>query len=62
MMFNAVTHGASLFYERFLKTYMAYGGNRKYFLFGIGVIDIQPLTKYNVDLFASEINDTLLSM
>lgn len=62
MMFNAVTHGASMFYDRFLKTFMAYGGNRKSSLFGIRVIDIQPLTKNNVDLFALEIIETLLSM
>ena len=62
MMFNAVTHGASMFYDRFLKTFVAYGGNRTFSLFGIRVIDIRPLTKNNVDLFASEINETLLSM
>ncbi|MBR5231476.1 MAG: VanZ family protein [Clostridia bacterium] len=62
MMFNAVTHGASMFYDRFLKTYIAYGKNRNFSLFGIRVIDIQPLTRANVDLFATEINDVLLTM
>lgn len=62
MMFNAVTHGASMFYDRFMKTFIAYESNRKFSLFGIRVIDIQPLTKSNVDLFASEINETLLAM
>ena len=62
MMFNAVTHGASMFYDRFLKTFVAYGRNRKFSVFGIRVIDIQPLTKANVDLFAAEISETLLSM
>lgn len=62
MMFNAVTHGSSMFYDRFLKTFIAYGSNRNFSLFGIKVIDIQPLTKANVDLFSSEISQTLLSM
>ena len=62
MMFNAVTHGASMFYDRFLKTFVAYGSNREFSLFGIRVIDIKPLTKENVDLFAAEISETLLSM
>jgi hypothetical protein len=62
MMFNAVTHGASMFYDRFLKTFVAYGSNRSFSLFGIRVIDIQPLTKSSVDLFAAEISETLLSM
>lgn len=62
MMFNAVTRGSSMFYDRFLKTFIAYGRNRNFSLFGIKVIDIQPLTKANVDLFSSEISQTLLSM
>lgn len=62
MMFNAVTHGASMFYDRFLNTYMAYGSNRNYSLFGIRVIDIQPLTAENVDLFSAKISDALLAM
>ena len=62
MMFNAVTHGASMFYDRFLKTFVAYGSNRNFSLYGIRVIDIQPLTSVHVDLFATEITETLLSM
>lgn len=62
MMFNAVTHGASMFYDRFLKTFVAYGSNRSFSLFGIRVIDIQPLTRSSVDLFAAEISETLFVM
>lgn len=62
MMFNAVTNGASMFYDRFLKTYVAYARNRRFSLFGIRVINIQPLTTGNVDLFSAEICDTLRSM
>jgi glycopeptide antibiotics resistance protein len=62
MMFNAVTHGSSMFYDRFWKTFVAYGHNRNFSLFGIKVIDIQPLTKANVDLFSAEISQTLTSM
>lgn len=62
MMFNAVTHGASMFYDRFLKTFVACGSNRSFSLFGSRVIDMQPLTKSSVDLFTVEISETLLSM
>ena len=62
MMFNAVTRGSSMFYDRFMKTFLAYGKNKNFSLFGIKVIDIQLLTKANVDLFSSEISDTLISM
>ena len=59
MMFNAVTHGASMFYDRFFKTCLVYGSNREFSLFGIKVIDIQPLTRSNVDLFSEKICKTL---
>ena len=62
MMFNAVTHGSSMFYDRLLHTYIAYGSNRKFSLFGIRVIDIQPLTDKNVDLLSAEICDALYAM
>lgn len=62
MMFNAVTHGASMFYDRFFKTYLAYGSNRKFSMFGIRVIDIQPLSANNVDLFSNEICEVLSAM
>ena len=59
MMFNGVTRGSSMFYDRFLKTFVAYSRNRNYSVFGIKVIDIQPLTKANVDLFSAEISQHL---
>ena len=62
MMFNAVTHGSSMFYDRLLRTYIAYGKNRKFSMFGIRVIDIQALTPRNVDLLSSELCDTLRDM
>lgn len=62
MMFNAVTHGSSMFYDRLLSTYIAYGRNRKFSLFGIRVIDIKALTPHNVDLLSAKLCDTLLAM
>jgi hypothetical protein len=62
MMFNAVTHGSSMFYDRLLSTYIAYGRNRKFSLFGIRVIDIKTLTPHNIDLLSAELCDTLLAM
>ena len=62
MMFNAVTHGSSMFYDRLLKAYIAYGRNRNFSLFGIRVIDIKPLTAINIDQLSEELCDTLYSM
>lgn len=62
MMFNAITNGSSMFYDRFLKTYVVYDKNRNFSLFGIRVIDIQPLTFTNVDSFSEQICDALLEM
>lgn len=62
MMFNGVTHGASMFYDRFFRTYLAYGNNRSFSLFGIRVIDIRPLTADNVDRFSDEICAVLHAM
>ena len=62
LMFNWVTHGSSMFYDRFLKTHIAYGYNRKKSLFGIRVIDIKHLTRENIDKFSEQIGQTLLSM
>ena len=59
MMFNAVTHGSSMFYDRLLRTYVAYGRNRNFSLFGIRVIDIKTLTPHNVDLLSAELCDAL---
>lgn len=61
MMFNAVTHGSSMFYDRLVKTHVAYGSSRKTSLFGIRVIDIRPLDESNVDILSSEISEILLS-
>ena len=62
LMFNSVTHGSSMFYDRILKTHIAYGYSRKSSLFGIRVIDIKPLTRANVDDFSDLIGETLLSI
>ena len=55
MMFNAVTNGASMFYDRTLKTHVAYGSSRKTSLFGIRVIEILPLIPENIDVLSQEI-------
>ena len=62
LTFNAVTHGSSMFYDRMLKTHIAYGYSRKSSLFGIRVIDVKPLCPANVDDFSEQIGQTLLSM
>lgn len=61
MMFNAVTNGSSMFYDRYLKTHVAYGSSRKTSLFGIRVIDMLPLVSENIDILSQEICDTLFS-
>ncbi len=61
MMFNAVTNGSSMFYDRYLKTHVAYGSSRKNSLFGIRVIDMQPLIPENVDILSQEICDALFA-
>jgi hypothetical protein len=59
MTFNAVTNGSSMFYDRCLKTYVAYGSSRKRSIFGVRVIDILPLVPQNVDVLSQEICDVL---
>lgn len=59
MMFNAVTNGSSMFYDRYLKTHVVYGSSRKTSLFGIRVIDMLPLMPGNVDILSQEICDAL---
>ena len=59
MMFNAVTNGSSMFYDRCLKTHVAYGYSRKASLFGIRVLDIQPLVSEKVDILSEEICEAL---
>ena len=61
MMFNAVTNGSSMFYDRRLKTHVVYNSSRKYSLFGIRVIDILPLVPENIDILSQEICDALLA-
>ena len=61
MMFNAVTNGSSMFYDRYLKTHVAYGSSRKNALFGILVIDMLPLVPENIDILSAEISDMLLA-
>ena len=59
MMFNAVTNGSSMFYDRILKTHVAYGSSRKNSLFGIRVIDMLPLVPVNIDILSREISEAL---
>ena len=61
MMFNAVTNGSSMFYDRYLKTHVVYSNSRKNSLFGIRVIDILPLVPENIDILSQEICDVLLA-
>jgi hypothetical protein len=62
MMFNAVTHGSSMIYDRIFNTYVAYSKSRKSSVFGIRVIDIRTLDCANVDMLSDEIYNTLLDM
>ncbi|MBO7252323.1 MAG: VanZ family protein [Oscillospiraceae bacterium] len=61
MMFNAVTNGSSMFYDRYLKTHVAYGSSRKTSLFGIRVLDMLPLIPENVDALSAEICESLFA-
>lgn len=60
MMFNAVTNGSSMFYDRYLKTHVAYGSSRKNSLFGIRVIEILPLIPENIDILSQQICEVLI--
>ena len=62
MMFNAVTHGSSMIYDRIFNTYVAYSKSRKNSVFGIRVIDIRTLESANIDMLSNEIYSTLLDM
>ena len=61
MMFNAVTNGSSMFYDRCLKTHVAYGSSRKTSLFGIRVIEMLPLVPENIDVLSQEICEALFT-
>ena len=61
MMFNAVTNGSSMFYDRYLKTHVAYGSSRRTSLFGIRVIEILPLIPKNIDVLSQEICEALFA-
>ena len=62
MMFNAVTHGSSMIYDRIFNTYVAYSKSRKSSVFGIRVMDIRTLDPANIDMLSDEIYNTLLDM
>jgi hypothetical protein len=62
MMFNAVTHGSSMIYDRIFNTYVAYSKSRKSSVFGIRVIDIRTLDPENIDKLSDEIYNTLIDM
>jgi hypothetical protein len=61
-MFNAVTHGSSMIYDRIFNTYVAYSKSRKSSVFGIRVIDIRTLDPANIDIISEKIYHTLLDM
>jgi hypothetical protein len=62
MMFNAVTHGSSMIYDRIFNTYVAYSKSRKSSVFGIRVIDIRMLESANIDMLSEEIYRALLDL
>ena len=62
MMFNAVTHGSSMIYDRIFNTYVAYSKSRKSSVFGIRVIDIRILESANIDMLSDEIYNSLVDM
>ena len=59
MMFNAVTNGSSMFYDRLVRIHVAYDSSRETSLFGIRVIDIRGLCHENVDVLSEEICEAL---
>lgn len=61
MMFNAITHGSSMLYDRLTRTRLSYGYSKRP-LFGIRVLDILPLEEANVDRLSGIVCDTLLAI
>jgi hypothetical protein len=61
MMFNAVTHGSSMLYDRVTRTRLSYGCSKRS-LFGIRVLDILPLEEANVDRLSETVCDTLYAI
>lgn len=61
MMFNAVTHGSSMLYDRVTRTRLSYGFSKRS-LFGIRVLDILPLEETNVDRLSETVCDTLYAV
>lgn len=59
MMFNAVTHGSSMCYDRLSRTHLSYGNSKKPH-FGIRVLDIIPLEESRVDSLSQTVCDALL--
>ena len=55
LLFNAVTHGSSLFYDRICNTYLAFTQSRQSELFGICVIDMKLLKREHVDVLSEKI-------
>lgn len=60
MLFNFLTHGSSMYYDRLIGTYLSYGNGKKASLFGIRIIDVVLLDGYGVDTLSDEISQTLL--
>ena len=61
MMFNAVTHGSSMLYDRMTKTCLSYSCSKRP-LFGTRMLDILPLEEANVDSLSKTVCDTLSAM
>lgn len=59
MMFNSITHGSSMFYDRIVKTHLSYNYSKKKSIFGICVIDIQQLERKNVDSISDKVAESL---
>lgn len=55
LLFNAITHGSSLFYDRLCSTYLAFTQSRQSELFGIHVIDMKTLNPEHVDILSEQI-------
>lgn len=61
MMFNAVTHGSSMLYDRLTGTRLSYSSSKRNFL-GIQVLEILTLEEANVDRLSDTICNTLYAI
>lgn len=59
MMFNAVTHGSSMFYDRAADTFVAYSKSKRASMFGVRVIEIRQLEGNGVVILSDRIAEVL---